>query len=127
MTKHQPLRILYNDACPVCAFEVRHHEAHGAGRGVAFEKLSEADLAVWGVDADQGARRLHAIEGDHMLEGFDANVAMWRRLPVTRPLAWIVTRPGLRTLARATYERGVAPMLYGMHRRREARASRGRN
>lgn len=108
------LRILYNGACPICAREIAHYRtlAARAGADVAFDDLNDADLAAWGVSADQARRRLHARLGAQRLDGVAAFRALWARLPGWRWLAVVTGWPGLRNLAEWGYERIAAPWLY---------------
>lgn len=114
------LRILYNGACPICAREIGHYRALTARHGadIAFEDLNTADLAAWGLTADQARRRLHARAGDAPLAGLAAFRALWVRLPGWRWLAHLTGLPGFRQVADWGYERLAAPWLY----RRSCRA-----
>ena len=118
----QTLTILYNDRCPICRAEIAHYrrlaERHGAP--VRFDDLHRAPLADWGLDRDRAMRRLHALQGERMLDGVDAFLALWRALPGWRWLAAIVGLPGLRQITGLVYDRLLAPWLHARNQRRAA-------
>jgi predicted DCC family thiol-disulfide oxidoreductase YuxK len=119
----EPLRIIYNDTCPICSREVGGYRraAADAGAPVAFDGLDAPDLAELGLTRDTAARRFHAVRDGRLLSGVDAFAALWAELPRWRWLARVVTLPGIRTVAGLAYDHAAAPMLYALHRRREAR------
>ena len=108
------LHILYNGACPICSREIAlyRRQAERAGADLAFDDLNTADLAVWGVTADQARRRLHAMQDGRRLDGVAAFRALWARLPGWRWLARAIGLPGIRGLAAICYDRIAAPWLY---------------
>jgi predicted DCC family thiol-disulfide oxidoreductase YuxK len=114
-------RVLYNDTCPVCAFEVAHYRrlAERHGLPVAFDPLARA--ADWGMTEDQAARAFHVRAGGETLRGLAAFRALWARMPGWRWLVWLTGLPGVRGLAALVYDRAAAPLLYAWHRRRRAR------
>jgi predicted DCC family thiol-disulfide oxidoreductase YuxK len=121
MTDHDT-RILYNDTCPVCRFEIDHYRktATRDGAPLRFDRLQDA--ARWGLTEDQAARRLHVLQGGALLSGLDAFRAIWTTLPRWRWLArvtgWPIIRPALTVL----YDRIAAPILYRAHLRRQSKA-----
>ncbi len=121
------IRVLYNARCPVCRAEIDHYAAHARARDlpIRFDDLNEADLARWGVSADQAARRLHVMKDDEIHSGVDAFVALWQGMPRWRPLAVLVGLPGIHALATLIYDRVLAPVLYRRHLARVARADCG--
>ena len=114
-------RILYNDTCPVCRFEIDHYRktATRDGAPLRFDRLQDA--ARWGLTEDQAARRLHVLRDGELLSGLAAFRAIWSTLPRWRWLArvtgWPVVRPALTVL----YDRIAAPILYRAHVRRQAK------
>ena len=117
-------RILYNDTCPLCRFEIDHYRdrAQVTGAPLSFDPLDRA--ADWGLTEDQAARALHVRQGETVLSGLEAFRAIWAGLPGWRWLArvtgWPVVRPALSLI----YDRIAAPLLYRAHLRRRARFSR---
>ena len=117
-------RILYNDTCPLCRFEVDHYRnrAQATGAPLAFDPLDRAE--AWGLSEDQAARALHVRQGARVLSGLDAFRAIWADLPGWRWLARVTGWPVLRPVLGFIYDRIAAPLLYRAHLRRQARLSR---
>ena len=117
-------RVLFNGECPICSREVGAYarDAERSEASISFEPLQDSDLAEWGLDADSAAREFHLMRDGKILKGIDAFVVLWRELPRFRWLAWLVSRPGILQLARLVYRFVLAPGLYALHRRRQARA-----
>lgn len=124
-TSH-PTRVLYNAECPVCSFEIGHYARYSQGRALPlrFDDLNTADLAHWGLDADQAARRLHVLKDGALLSGIPAFLALWAEMPRYRWLGRIVGLPGLRQAAVFAYDRVLAPVIYRWHLARIARRRR---
>jgi predicted DCC family thiol-disulfide oxidoreductase YuxK len=120
----EPVRILYNDRCPICRAEIAHYRqrAEAAGAPLLFDDLNAVALAPWGLTADQAKRRLHAALPDgRIVSGLPAFVVIWEHLPRLRWLARVVMWPGLRQVADLLYNRVAAPWLYRRQVKREAR------
>lgn len=117
--------ILYNGRCPICAAEIAHYRtaAQQAGAPLSFTDLHDTDLAGWGLTADQAKRRLHARQRGQIISGFPAFLIVWRELPRLRWLARLFSVPGLHFAADLGYNWLAAPLLYRLHKRREARLS----
>jgi len=117
-------RVLYNEDCPVCRFEIGHYRKQALAEGAAlrFEDLS--NVAAWGLTPDQAARRLHVMHQGRLVSGIPAFQLLWAKLPGWRWLARIMALPGLHQLACAGYDHLLAPLLYRMHLRRQRRSSR---
>jgi predicted DCC family thiol-disulfide oxidoreductase YuxK len=118
--------VIYNANCPICAREINGYRRYCADRAlpVAFRDLDRADLDALGLTPEDAARRLHVIQNGTLLAGTPAFLALWSAMPRFRPLARIVSLPGLRQIATLVYEGLAAPALYAMHRRRVARQAR---
>ena len=73
-------RVLYNETCPVCRFEIDAYakRVRADGLPVKFEDLSRA--AEWGLTRDQAAQRLHVIHKGALLSGMPAFRALWSAL-----------------------------------------------
>ncbi|MEM7487853.1 MAG: DUF393 domain-containing protein [Pseudomonadota bacterium] len=117
-------RVLYNGDCPVCRAEMDHYRkvAARADLPVRFDDLNGPDRAAWGIDADDAARRLHVRNTDgEVVSGFAAFLALWAEMPRMRHVGRVLGLPGLRQGMSALYDHVGAPLLYRMHRRRQAR------
>jgi predicted DCC family thiol-disulfide oxidoreductase YuxK len=111
-------RVLYNETCPVCRFEIDAYRRRALADGlpIRFDALDSA--ADWGLTQDQAARQLHVWQDGRILSGLDAFRALWSALPRWRWLARLTGLPILRPLADALYTRLAAPLLYRAHLRR---------
>jgi predicted DCC family thiol-disulfide oxidoreductase YuxK len=114
-------RVLYNETCPVCRFEIDAYakRVRADGLPVKFEDLSRA--ADWGLTPDQAARRLHVIHKGALLSGMPAFRALWSAMPRWRFVAWLTGLPILRPACAVAYERVLAPALYRAHLKRQNR------
>jgi len=118
------IRVLYNARCPVCRTEIDHYAAHTRARNlpIRFDDLNSADIADWGISADQAARRLHVFKDGEIYSGINGFLVLWQGMPRWRALATLVALPGVRGLATALYDRALAPALYRRHLARTAHA-----
>lgn len=117
-------RVLYNDTCPVCRFEIGGYRrrAVAAGLPIRFDALDRA--ADWGLDPDIAARRLHVWHRGRVLSGLPAFQALWAALPGWRWLALLTGLPVIRTVVGLIYDHLAAPILYRAHLRRQRRPNR---
>jgi predicted DCC family thiol-disulfide oxidoreductase YuxK len=117
-------RVLYNDTCPVCRFEIDGYRRRALAQGlpIRFDALDRA--ADWGLDPDAAARRLHVWHRGQVLSGLPAFRAIWAALPGWRWLAVLTGLPILRPPLAFLYDRIAAPILYRAHLRRQRRFSR---
>lgn len=115
-------RILYNDTCPLCRFEIDHYRTAATrdGAPLRFDRLQDA--AHWGLTEDQAARRLHVLRDGQLLSGLEAFRAIWSTLPRWRWLARVTGWPVVRPAVTVLYDRIAAPLLYRAHLRRQAKA-----
>ena len=116
--------VLYNASCPICSREVDHYAklSDKAGVPVDYHDLGDAEkLARWNVDAEEAAKRFHVRKEGQVYAGLPAFIVLWREIPRTRWLARIFSLPGVHWIACKGYDHVAAPLLYALHRRRQAR------
>lgn len=98
--------VWYDGACPLCTREIalmRRLDRRGAIRFVdAVDPATDCPL-----DRASMLARFHAREGDRLLSGAAAFAAMWRAVPVLRPLGIVAGLPGFGWL----FERGYRLFL----------------
>ena len=125
MTETSDTRVLYNDQCPVCSFEINHYAdyARRTGLPIRFDDLNGPDRAEWGIDEDTAARRLYVLRDGQLYDGIPAFIALWQEMPKYRWLAKVVRLPGVRHVASFGYDYALAPLIYRWHLRRKARAA----
>ncbi len=121
--QNAPTRVLYNQQCPVCNFEISHYAdyAERSDLPLRFEDLNTQDLADWGLTRDQAAKRLYLLKDGQMLGGVDAFLVLWREMPRYRWLAKIVGLPGVKQVAAFGYDWIVAPLIYRWYLSRRRR------
>ncbi|MEG3169290.1 DUF393 domain-containing protein [Sphingomonas sp. LB3N6] len=115
------LTVWHDGDCPLCRREIalmRRLDRRGA---IEFVDATDGDASC---PIDRGAllARFHARENGQMLSGAAAFAAMWRAIPILRPLGMAARNPvALRLLERlyVAFLR-VRPKLQGVMRRREA-------
>jgi predicted DCC family thiol-disulfide oxidoreductase YuxK len=115
------LEVWYDGACPLCIREIalmRRLDRRGA--------IDFVDVSTPGgscpIDRKTLLARFHARENGVMLSGAAAFAAMWRAIPLLRPLGLIARwKPVLALLERA-YLRflKIRPHLQGLLRERQA-------
>lgn len=84
--------IWYDGACPLCIREIslmRQLDWRGA---IDFRDVSPPD-AVCPLDRQLLLARFHASEDGVMLSGAAAFAAMWRAIPLLKPLGWAARNP----------------------------------
>lgn len=117
------LTVIYNDTCPICAREVNAYRTvtQRDGIAVAYAGLSQCDLAQFGLSPDDAARRFHVMKDGVVHSGMPAFALLWETMPRMRWLGRLVSLPVVRWGAAVVYDRVLAPMLFALHKRREAR------
>jgi len=114
--------VIYNGSCPICSAEVSAYRRHAETMNLPldFADLTCTDMAGFGLTPDKAARRLYLVQDRQMYSGIDAFLRLWAAMPKYRWLARLVGAPVVRPLARLGYDHVAAPLLYAMHRRRQA-------
>ena len=96
--------IWYDGACPLCIREValmRRLDRRGA---IDFLDIAPTD-AVCPLDRQLMLARFHASEGGIMLSGAAAFAAMWRAIPLLKPLGLIARNAFVLGLLERLYNR----------------------
>ena len=88
------LLVWYDGACPLCQREIaliRRLDRRGA---IAFVDVAEPDAPITcPVDRAALLQRFHARENGVLLSGAAAFAAMWRAIPLLRPLGQVARIP----------------------------------
>lgn len=87
-----PLTVWYDGACPLCTREIALMRRLDRARRIDFVDVSE-DAAVCPRDRALLLARLHAREDGVLLDGAAAFAAMWRAIPLLRPLGVLARIP----------------------------------
>lgn len=125
MAERPGLTVCFNGSCPVCRAEIEHYRRlAGEDAGIAWLDVAADPAAAerLGIGGEAGFRRLHSVDAAGRVQaGLAAFDSLWSRLPRYRRLARLARWPVLRPLMSAVYERILAPAVYALHRRRQAR------
>ncbi|NJS15043.1 MAG: DUF393 domain-containing protein [Sphingopyxis sp.] len=101
--KNPPLTVWHDGACPLCRREIavmRRLDRRGA---ISFVDAADpANAGICPVDPADLLARFHATENGQLLSGAAAFAAMWRAIPLLRPLGLLARwRPVLGLIERA--------------------------
>ena len=115
------LEVFYNGDCSICGPEIEAYKRLAARHNIEtliFTPIA-AGLLPKGYARDTLLARLHVrVQGEKMLVGVEAFIALWRQLPyfiwLARALDWVPMRP----MAGLVYDRLLAPFLYQRFLRR---------
>jgi predicted DCC family thiol-disulfide oxidoreductase YuxK len=80
-----PLIVWYDAACPLCRREIALMQRLDRAGAIRFVDATQDDLSC-PIDRADLLARFHASENGVMLSGAAAFAAMWRAIPLLRPL-----------------------------------------
>lgn len=83
------LKVWYDGACPLCLREIALMRRMDKAQAINFIDVSNGDDPGCPVDQADLLARFHAQEGSKVVSGAAAFAAMWRAIPVLRPLGLI--------------------------------------
>ncbi|BAL26798.1 thiol-disulfide oxidoreductase DCC family protein [Azoarcus sp. KH32C] len=110
------ITVFYDGACPRCVRDRAQYERL-AGKGAASTEWvditgRDAELCALGIDPGAALRELHVRDVDGAIRReLDAYILLMRRVPLLRPLAWLIGLPGVRPLVSRWYQAGVLRRL----------------
>ena len=79
--------VWYDGACPLCIREIAFMRRIDSRRAIEFLDIAPAD-AVCPLDREMMLARFHASEDGVILSGAAAFAAMWRAIPLLKPLGF---------------------------------------
>ena len=97
------LIVWHDGACPLCRREIalmRRLDRRGA---IRFVDISEGADAQCSIDRSALLERFHASEDGRLLSGAAAFAAMWRAVPLLRPLGLLARNPLVLALLERAY------------------------
>ena len=118
-------KLYYNSACPVCRTGIEQQRATmdemlpDGSDTIAWCDIAEMPEAAQEIDrsVDQIRHSLHMVDANgRLLVGADVAIAVWLMTPGRRWLGWLVGLPGIRQLARWSYNR-FADRLFAWNKR----------
>lgn len=96
--------VWFDGACPLCRREIALMRRLDRRGRISFVDASEPDGAC-PVDRAELLARFHAEEDGRLYDGAAAFAAMWRAIPVLRPLGLLARNPLALRLLEAAYRR----------------------
>ena len=114
------LVVWFDGGCPLCRREIALMRRLDRRQAIAFVDASEAGVCP--LPQGDMLAQLHAREDGRLLSGAAAFAAMWRAIPLLRPLGLAARAPPILALLERLYARflRVRPRLQSLARRLEA-------
>ena len=102
------IKVFFDGKCGMCSREIRH-----------YMKISPRETFIWrdianepqhlkeiNVSQSNALKRLHVIDQDGKIQiGVDAFIAIWRKIPRWRLLAFLCAMPGIKLTLGVLYNR----------------------
>lgn len=105
MSLKQPsqVKVWYDGACPLCLREIAAMRRLDRKGAITFVDVSENDDPSCPIDQSELLARFHAEEEGKVLSGAAAFAAMWRAIPLLRPLGLIARNRTVLSLLERLY------------------------
>jgi predicted DCC family thiol-disulfide oxidoreductase YuxK len=102
------IKVYYDGACPKCVKDRATYEklAGKAGEDVCWIDITgrEQQLRQIGIDPRKALTELHVQdENQRILSEMDAYILLMSKVPVLKPLAWLIGQPLIRPLLAKIY------------------------
>jgi predicted DCC family thiol-disulfide oxidoreductase YuxK len=97
------LTVWYDGQCPLCRREIALFRRLDRAAAIQFVDVSGAEPASCPTDRDALLARFHAEENGVMYSGAAAFAAMWRSIPLLRPLGLLARAPPVLFLLERSY------------------------
>mgnify|MGYP003641231338 FL=1 len=94
--------VWYDGGCPLCLREIALFRRLDKKDAIRFVDLTSPDIAC-PLDRKFMLDRFHARENEDLLSGAAAFAAMWRAIPLFRPLGIAARFPGVLTMLEFAY------------------------
>jgi predicted DCC family thiol-disulfide oxidoreductase YuxK len=110
--KGDEITVYYDGACPKCLRDRQNYEklSGKGGEQVCWFDITgrEAELLKMGIDPKLALSELHVKDEDgRIVSELDAYILLMNRVPVLKPLAWLVGLPLIRPLLARLYHHQV--------------------
>ena len=100
MTK---LIVWHDGGCPLCRREIAVIRGLDRRGAIQFVNVTETQASACPIDQAQLLARFHATEDGKLLSGAAAFAAMWRAIPLLRPLGLAARSPWVLALLERAY------------------------
>ena len=94
--------VWYDGACPLCVREIALMRRLDKRARIAFINVTDSETGC-PLDRELLLSRFHAFENGVMLSGAAAFAAMWRVIPVLRPLGLMARNPAILRILERIY------------------------
>jgi predicted DCC family thiol-disulfide oxidoreductase YuxK len=117
------LTVWHDGGCPLCAREIALMRRLDRAGAINFVDIADANSSC-PIDRAAMLARFHAMEDGHLLSGGAAFAAMWRAIPLLRPIGLLARHRSVLDLLERIYVNFLRfrPRLQRWLVRREARA-----
>ena len=95
--------VWYDGACPLCIREIALMRKLDRREAIRFIDIAGPD-ATCPLDRQSMLDRFHATEDGQLLSGAAAFAAMWRAIPLLRPLGLLARVPGVLAILELLYQ-----------------------
>lgn len=95
--------VWYDGACPLCIREIALMRKLDRREAIRFIDIAGPDAAC-PLDRQLMLDRFHATEDGQLLSGAAAFAAMWRAIPLLRPLGLLARVPGVLAILELLYQ-----------------------
>lgn len=115
------ITVYYDGACPRCVRDRARYERLSAKSGKSAQWVDitgrDAELCQLGIDPQAALRELHVRDAlGEIHRELDAYILLMSRVPILRPLAWLIGLPGVRPVVSWLYRTGRVRGLRATHR-----------
>ena len=106
------ITVYYDGACPTCVKDMYHYEklSGSDAKNVRWFDITGQDdrLRKIGIDPQKALMELHVKnENQQILSEIDAYILLMKKVPMLRPLAWIIGLPLIRPMLSKVYHTQV--------------------
>lgn len=91
-TASPTVTVWFDGACPLCRREIALMRRLDRRGRIDFVDVAAEDTTC-PLDREELLARFHASENGRMVDGAEAFAAMWRAIPLLRPLGWVARFP----------------------------------
>jgi predicted DCC family thiol-disulfide oxidoreductase YuxK len=115
------ITVYYDGACPRCVRDRARYERLSAKSGESAQWVDitgrDAELCQLGIDPQAALRELHVRDAlGEIHRELDAYILLMSRVPILRPLAWLIGLPGVRPVVSWLYRTSRVRGLRATHR-----------